>query len=322
MAGRSIRIFLVDGVANGIMTAEIMNWTGKVIVAPRSQLNMLAQRSEVRRTGIYILAGDDPNSPLKEQVYVGESDNVLTRLTQHNSDVSKDFWSRTAVVISKDENLTKAHVRYLESRLIQVATVANRSTLTNGTSPIPPSLPEPDIADMEFFLEQLLLLLPVLNFSFASSTPTLVTTPNNTTSSTNANVSTTAQNSSPIFVASGQEYSAEAQEISGQFIVLKGSRARKQEGQSLGNTYVNMRAEYLKDGRLVTHSDGVSLEFTTDMPFKSLSAAAGIISGTSVNGRNFWKVRGTTQTYNQWDQNRINSTTQAANSGSTAITTS
>lgn len=321
MAGRSIRIFLVDGESSGIMTAEIMNWTGKVIVAPRAQLAALAQRSEVRRTGIYILTGDDPNNPLKEQIYVGESDNVLSRLTQHNSDLSKDFWSRTIVVISKDENLTKAHVRYLESRTLAIATTARRATITNGTAPTPPNLPEPDIADMEFFLNQLLLLLPVLNFSFANPTPMTITSLN-IAPLTHTSIDPSAESNPLIFAASGSEYSAEAQEVDGQFIVLKGSRARKMEMSSLGETYKDMRAGYLTDGRLVAHIDGVSLEFTTDVLFKSPSAAANIVSGTSVNGRNFWKVRGTSQTYNQWDQTRVNATTQTADIGNTAITPS
>ncbi len=190
------------------------------------------------------------------------------------------------LVVFRAQNLiteTKGHYRYLESRLIQVATNANKATLTNGTAPIPPSLPEPDIADMEFFLEQLLLLLPVLNFSFANTTPTAMasaSTPLGVTTST----SPLSQSNSPTFVASSQEYSAEAQEINGQFIVMKGSRARKAAKQSLGDTYVDMRTEFLKDGRLIAHSDGVSLEFTVDVPFKSPSAAANVVSGTSVNG--------------------------------------
>jgi hypothetical protein len=80
MTGRSIRIFLTDGSANGILTAEIMNWTGKVVVSPRSQLVDLARRDEPKRTGVYVLVGEDPISPLKELVYIGESDNVFSRL--------------------------------------------------------------------------------------------------------------------------------------------------------------------------------------------------------------------------------------------------
>jgi predicted GIY-YIG superfamily endonuclease len=301
MSGRSIRIFLVDGTANGIMTTEIMNWIGKVIVAPRSQLASLAQRSEAKRTGVYVLTGDDPNSPLKESVYIGESDNVLSRLTQHNSDPSKDFWNRTIVVISKDENLTKAHVRYLESRLIQITAKAGRATLINGTSPVIPSLPEPDIADMEFFLEQLLTLLPVLNFSFASPVPVIPVAPS---PDLNQSMAATQQLSSPTFVLAGKDYNAEAQELNGQFVVLKGSRARKKEKESIGEMYADMRAQFIKDKKLIENPDG-TLEFTVDIPFTSPSGAARLISGISINGRESWRIKSTGQTYNQWDQNRI-----------------
>lgn len=301
MSGRSIRIFLADGSANGIMTAEIMNWTGKLIVAPRSQLAGLAKREEPKRTGIYILTGEDPSNPLKESVYIGESDNVLTRLTQHNKDSAKDFWNRTIVVISKDENLTKAHVRYLESRLIQVTDKAGRATLANNTSPSTPGLPEPDIADMEFFLGQLLTLLPVLNFSFASPPPTRhVKSPDSQLITTDE-----LQESTPTFVLTGPGYVAEAQEIEGQFVVLQGSKARNTTKLSIGETYEDMRTQFISDKKLIKQIESDAFEFTVDIPFTSPSGAARLISGTSLNGREAWKVKSTGKTYNQWDQDRV-----------------
>jgi hypothetical protein len=170
----TIRIYLADGSATSLFTAEIINWTGKIISAPRSQLATLLQRTDIQRTGVYILAGPDPETPLNEQVYIGESDKVLQRLLQHNNNVKKDFWERTLIIISKDENLTKAHVRYLESRLIQIGMQAQRATLVNGTAPPPPALPESDVADMEYFLLNRQILLPVLGFTFASPVPTTV----------------------------------------------------------------------------------------------------------------------------------------------------
>lgn len=302
MSGRSIRIFLVDGTATGIMTTEIMNWTGKVIVSPRSQLVSLTQRSETKRTGIYVLVGEDPSSPLKDKVYIGETDNVLKRLMQHNKDSAKDFWSRTVIVISKDENLTKAHVRYLESRLITITAQANRATLENGTSPETPSLPEPDIADMEYFLEQLLTLLPVLNLPFATPAPTIsASLPNQADQSVPIVLKTT----SPVFTASSSDYDAKAQEIDGQFVILKGSTIKKEIKNSLGATYRDMREQFIKDGTLVETTDGVGFQLTADVSVSSPSGAASIITGTSVNGREFWRVQGTSQTYNQWDQERI-----------------
>lgn len=155
MTGRTIRIFLADGKPSGILTAEIMNWTGKVVVCPRTDLQRLADRPECRRSGAYILAGPDPDDPYGERAYIGESDNVFARLKQHAADASKEFWTRCALIISKDENLTKAHVKYLESRLVGLAHEASRCVLENGNDPSSPSLPESDIADMEFFLSQL-----------------------------------------------------------------------------------------------------------------------------------------------------------------------
>ncbi|MEL6164777.1 MAG: GIY-YIG nuclease family protein, partial [Cyanobacteria bacterium J06628_3] len=171
MKGKTIRIFLVEGTPNSILTAEIINWTGKVIVAPRSQLPELATRNEAKRTGVYILAGEDPENSIKERIYIGESDNVFKRLTDHNKDDNKEFWTRTVLIISKDENLTKSHIRYLESKLIQLAQQARRGTINNSTAPETPSLPESDTADMEFFLSQVQMLLPVLGFTFALPVP-------------------------------------------------------------------------------------------------------------------------------------------------------
>jgi hypothetical protein len=149
---KNIRIFLADGVPNGLMVAEIGNWVGKVLVVPRSAnlIPVLAARKETAQTGIYILSGPDLTASVyREMVYIGESDNVLTRLSQHLTDPKKVFWERTVLIVSKDNNLTKAHVRYLEYRLISIAQQAGRATLANGNSGMFPNLPEGDTADME-----------------------------------------------------------------------------------------------------------------------------------------------------------------------------
>ncbi len=119
--GRSIRLFLVDDTPNGLMTAEIMNWTGHVLMGPRSKLSELVQRPECGRTGVYFLVGPDPEGGFRPQVYVGESDDVGSRLQNHNRPEEKggkDFWEKVCLVTNKGQNLTKAHVKYLESTLI------------------------------------------------------------------------------------------------------------------------------------------------------------------------------------------------------------
>lgn len=136
--GRTLKLFLVDGVPNGLLTAEIMNWTGHVITGPRGRLGELIQRPESRRTGVYFLVGPELGPGMRTKVYIGETDDVTQRLTAHNRPEDKggkDFWEKVCVVTSKDANLTKGHIKYLESRLIKIAQLAERCELLNGTDP-------------------------------------------------------------------------------------------------------------------------------------------------------------------------------------------
>ena len=147
--GKSIRLYLADGTPGGLLTAEIMNWTGHVVAAPRSDLAGLLRRPEASRTGIYLLLGDDPDSLGGSLAYIGEGDDVGKRLYQHaraEDQGGKDFWDRAIMLTSKDANLTKAHARYLESRFITLASQARRSRLINGTAPAPLPLPEADVS--------------------------------------------------------------------------------------------------------------------------------------------------------------------------------
>jgi len=283
--GKTIRIYLVDGTPSGTLTAEIMNWTGKVVVFAREQLADVARREEAHRTGVYFLAGTDPENPSREWVYIGEADDVLKRLAIHSRDVRRDFWERT-VVVSKDENLTKAHVRYLESRLIQMAREASRARIMNDTSPPTPSLPEPDVADMEYFLAQIAMILPVLGFGFLQASPRVETAP-------------PATPESPLFRLTAGGIRAEARIIDGRLVVLKGSMARKQGVESWTNSR-NLRAELVESGRLVDAADPQMLVFADNVAFDSPSAAAAVVLGANTNGRVAWKTADTGKTYADW----------------------
>lgn len=110
--GKSVRLFLADGTPGGLLTAEIMNWTGHLVTAPRSDLGSLLKRSEPARTGVYILIGDDPAAVAGTRAYIGEGDDVGKRLAQHarpEEQGGKDFWDQVVIITSKDANLTKAH---------------------------------------------------------------------------------------------------------------------------------------------------------------------------------------------------------------------
>jgi len=153
-----VKLFLVDGTPTGLRTAEIGNWTGRAAVAPRVALEELGKRSEVERTGVYLLCG--PSDDFGVAVYVGEADQIWNRLTSH--DAQKEFWTWVIVLVSKDENLTKAHARWLESRLVREIRLAKAVECVNRTEPEGGKLSESDLADMETFFENVKLLLPVL----------------------------------------------------------------------------------------------------------------------------------------------------------------
>jgi len=71
----------------------------------------------------------------------GGTDYFKTRLRYH--DANKAFWRKAEVVTSKDANPTKAHGRYLESRLISLATQAGRVVLDKRNAPLPRLCPKP-----------------------------------------------------------------------------------------------------------------------------------------------------------------------------------
>ncbi len=175
IAGRQIRLFLVNGTPTGLITAEIINWTGHALSGPYSRLQDLLKRPETSRSGVYFLIGDDGEDPTRLRLYIGESENTRDRLYQHDKSDSKDFAERVCIVTSKDANLTKGHIRYLEARLIEVASKAGRVVLDNGTRPPVPALPEADISDMEFFLSQIAVVLPILGFDFLRPTRPIAT---------------------------------------------------------------------------------------------------------------------------------------------------
>jgi hypothetical protein len=288
----------VDGTPTGILTAEIINWTGKLYVAPRSQLADLAKRDEVRRTGVYFLVGPDPERPSRDKVYIGEGDNVLKRLIDHDKDPSKDFWTRTAVVISKDENLTKSHGRYLESRLIEKAKATSRASLSNGTNPPMPPLPEPDVADMEFFLAQVQMILPALGFGFLQDR--------------SSDQSVSQIEDSPRFVMSTIGAKATAIEAQGEFVVLKGATARK-DGTASWDSYRSLRDQLVVDGKLIDSDSSDFYVLAEDIAFSSPSAAATVITARNTNGRKSWIVEGTHITYAQWHEEKIASAASHTN---------
>ena len=160
--GKTIKLFLMDADPDGRMICELSNWTGKAYRIPRGKVKDCADRPELKSTAVYILFGRPESSSDKPRAYIGEAENIYSRLVQHVSE--KEFWNEAVVFISKDENLNKAHIKYLESRLHNLATQAGRFQIENGNTPTKSSISESDQAEMEEFIEYVRMLVNTMNF--------------------------------------------------------------------------------------------------------------------------------------------------------------
>lgn len=265
--GFSVHVFLPSGDPDGVKFVDKDNWTGRGLVIPRVMFADTRSRSELERTGVYLLVGPSEGSALP-MLYIGEGDPVRARLDQHNK--QKDFWTHAVVFTSKDQNLNKAHVQHLESRLIELAAAAKRTVLDNGNAPRPPSLSEADVAAVESFLDDMLLCLPLLGYGFFEATAD-------------------APPSAATLFLRAKGIEARGYDAPAGFVVRKGSRAVGDDKQtpSFQPYLKELRAELVRQGVLGPQGDGLIV--TQDYTFASPSTAAGVMLGRNTNGRTEWK---------------------------------
>jgi hypothetical protein len=284
----SLRLFLVDGHPRGLVVADILNWSGKVLSAPRGGLDRLLKRPEASRCGLYIFTGPDPDRPGGDKAYIGEADDVATRIGVSLRQGWHDFFERLAVIVSSDDHLTKGHVRYLEGRLIRHAREAEVVALSNVTAPDYQLLPEADRASMDHFFDRLMLVLPMVGFDIFSQQR-----------SAQHQDGDLSADSGPVFVFSTSGATARAQEIEDGFVVLAGSTARRQPSATFQARYRALRDRLLDEGKLVMEG-AHQLRFTEDVVFTSPSAAAAVVAARSASGPREWKLEATGQAYMEW----------------------
>lgn len=262
-----IRLFLAQGTAEGFRMIEKSNWTGLGLVSSRADYLEARQREEWARPGVYFLVAESEDSA-RPLLYIGEADDVRNRVDSHVK--NKDFWTHVVAFTSKDGNLNKAHVRYLEARLLVVAAAADRVTLLNGTGPALPRLSEADIAETEGYLSEMLVILPLAGVIAFQAVQR-------------------QQTSGDDLVLTGRGAQASGTDNSEGFVVFEGSMARADEVASVNPGTTRLRARLLSEGVLVP--DGEHLRFAKAHLFDSPSTAAAVVLGRTANGRIEWKDR-------------------------------
>lgn len=266
--GKTIKLFLIDGEPNGRMTCELSKWTGKGYKIPRIKVKECDDRPDLKNPGIYLLLGK--NDENKDLVYIGEAESILTRLKQHLS--QKDFWNEVVVFISKDENLNKAHIKYLENRLFEIANKVNRYIIDNNTTPTQSSISEPDRAEMEEFVENIKLLINTLGHRLFEDIREFK--PKST--------------KEIFFIKAARGADAQGEPTAAGFVVLKGSKIATSTVNSFADSFSKLRRELIEEGIVIENED--FLEFSKDHIFSSPSTAAAMVMGRNANGLTEWKL--------------------------------
>lgn len=267
MPTATLKIFLASGDPKRLRTAELSNWTGKAVAAPRVDVDAVLARTESDGTGIYFLTGADPESD-GPAIYIGEAESVRTRIKSH---LEKDFWNHLVFFVTKDENMTKAHVKYLEGRCIDIARSTERSIVMNNQAS-GSKLPESDREDMEVFLEKMLQVLPVLGVDAFVEVQSEASRADDT----------------HVLTCSIKGLVARATLTPGGILVLAGSQAvlEARESAMRHPSALSRRNKLISDGTLVAR-DG-AYEFAKDIEFTSPSTAASVIHGGNTNGLVAW----------------------------------
>ena len=265
--GKAIELFLVNGTAESLITAELSNWNGKAIKIPRTEVSS-CERDDIKGVGVYFLICQEDDGT--DSVYIGEAENVLDRLTQHLRDFQsgkeKYYWNTAVIFVGRD--LNKALIRYLENRFVEIAKECGRYTVLTKNTYKNTVLKEAQIASMEEFIDNVKILINTLGYKVLVPVPK-------------------ANDETIYLYCKGSGASAKGFVSAGGFTVLEGSTVSDHTVPSLetkGKSYYNLRNTLIKDG---TISDRV---FTRDYEFKAPSAASAVILGHTSNGNVDWKT--------------------------------
>ena len=265
--GKAIELFLVNGTAESLITAELSNWNGKAIKIPRTEVSG-CDRDDVKGAGVYFLICQEDDGT--DSVYIGEADNVQDRLAQHLRDYQsgkeKYYWNTAVIFVGRD--LNKALIRYLENRFVEIAKECGRYTVLTKNTYKNTVMKESQIASMEEFIDNVKILINTLGYKVLVPVPK-------------------ATDDTVYLYCKGSGASAKGFVSAGGFTVLKDPVVSDHIVPSLetrGKSYFNLRNALVKDGVIVNRV------FTRDYEFNAPSAASAVVMGHTSNGNVDWKT--------------------------------
>ena len=262
--GVTIELYLVNGTADGVVTAELSNWNGKAIKVPRTKLQAYTH-DDIKGTGVYFLFCEDNNG-----VYIGEAENVAERLFQHIRDYSSGketfYWNSAVIFTGRD--LNKAYIRYLENKLVEISRQNKNANLLTKKTYKNTVLKESQISTLDTFIYNVKILIRVLGYQVLEEAPT-------------------PENDTTYFYCQGNGVNARGFLSNKGFTILKDAKVSDHIAPSFethGLSYFKLRQKLEKDGIVI---DRV---FQKNYEFSSPSAASSVIEGRPTNGNIEWKT--------------------------------
>lgn len=269
--GKTIELFLVNGTADSLITAELSNWNGKAIKIPRIEVSS-CNRDDITQAGVYFLfCKEDDGS---DSVYIGEAENVKERLVQHmrdyQSEKEKYYWNTAVIFVGRD--LNKALIRHLENRFVTIARNSKRYLVLTKNTYRNTVMKESQIAVMEEFIDNVKILINALGYKVLE--PVAQTE------------SPTAKNDDEILILATSSANASGKVTTEGFVVFEGATINeKASAKSLSAGMQKLRQKIFDSGKVQNFTT------TEDILFSSSSAAADFILGYSVSGPQTWKTK-------------------------------
>lgn len=296
--GRTLKIFVMGDDSHALRTVELSNWTGLAFIGSRNHLAEIRNREELSVPAVYLLLSEDSEEGgALTDFYVGETDNFTGRIGQHVQ--SKDWWDTFVVFVSKDQNLTKAHVKHLERDLYLLARQSIATLrIKNTTEPGGAKLPESDVSSMEEFLQNIRFVLETLGLSyFPSQTKPITEAPAKNTSVTPLEpgridgMEFTMNLPKDLGLNNGEPFRGHMQVVNGGFVLKAGSfvRAEPHDSFEKHDSYFALWKQVVQSDSVKPSNNKMLLITTKDIEFRSPSAAGAVVRGRSTNGRTEWK---------------------------------
>lgn len=269
--GKSIELFLMNGTADSLITAELSNWNGKAIKIPRIEVTS-CKREDITQAGVYFLfCKEDDGS---DSVYIGEAENVKDRLIQHLCDYQaekeKYYWSTAVIFVGRD--LNKALIRYLENRFVEIARNSKRYIVLTKNTYRNTVMKESQIAVMEEFIDNVKILINALGYKLLEPF---------------SQVESPASDADDeiLYLTSGSAKATGKVTTEG-FVVFEDAIVNEKTSTK------SLSAGMQKLRQTLIDSDKVqNWKTTEDILFSSSSAAADFILGYSVSGPQIWKTK-------------------------------